>query len=133
MRGLTNMAKRAIATLEGEFAVTDVAEAIQRQQLGVQWNWREREKLNAVITQLWKMGELDRTERKVRQGASNRRVWHYKKPWCLRHALVITEGERQIILLALFKLKRERPGWDYAIGEIEQKLGGQLDWPEESA
>ena len=50
-----------------------------------------------------------------------------------RHNPEIEEGERQIILLALFKLKRERPGWDYAIGEIEKKLGGQLDWPEESA
>jgi hypothetical protein len=44
----------------------------------------------------------------------------------------LEEGQRQIILLALFKLKRERPGWDYAIGLIEDQLGGQLDWPEES-
>lgn len=45
----------------------------------------------------------------------------------------IEEGERQMILLALFKLKRERPGWRDAIGLIEAKLGGQLDWPEASA
>jgi hypothetical protein len=43
------------------------------------------------------------------------------------------ESQRQIILLALFKLKAERPGWDMAIGEIEVKLGGQLDFPPESA
>lgn len=49
------------------------------------------------------------------------------------HTGEINEGERQAILLALFKLKHERPGWDYFIGEIEKKLGGQLDWPEESA
>jgi hypothetical protein len=48
----------------------------------------------------------------------------------VRHAIVIDESQRQIILLALFKLNRERPGWTYAIGEIEQKLGGQIDWPE---
>ena len=48
------------------------------------------------------------------------------------HHLEVDESQRQIILLALDKLKREQPGWDYAIGQIEQKLGGQLDWPEYS-
>lgn len=41
----------------------------------------------------------------------------------------LDESQRQITLLALARLKRERPGWAYAIGEIEEKLGGQLKWP----
>jgi len=39
------------------------------------------------------------------------------------------EGERQLILLALQKLRIERPGFDYALSQIEQQLGGQIDWP----
>lgn len=50
--------------------------------------------------------------------------------WRHEIEIEIDEGERQIIPLALFNLRRERPGWDYAIGEIEKKLGGQLDWPD---
>jgi len=41
------------------------------------------------------------------------------------------EGQRQIILMALHKLRKERPGLDYALGEIEKQLGGQIEWPSE--
>lgn len=34
----------------------------------------------------------------------------------------ITEEERQMILLALGHLARERPGWDYALNEIAKKI-----------
>ena len=43
--------------------------------------------------------------------------------------LQIDEGQRQIVLLGLHKLREERPGWDFALGEIEIRLGGRLDWP----
>jgi hypothetical protein len=37
-------------------------------------------------------------------------------------AVVISEEDRQMILLALARLALARPGWDYAIGEIAEKL-----------
>ena len=43
----------------------------------------------------------------------------------------LDEPQRQIVLLALFNLKSERPGWTFAIEEIENILGGQIDWPNE--
>jgi hypothetical protein len=47
--------------------------------------------------------------------------------------VVLDESDRQVISLALWKLKHERPGWDYMIGEIEKKLGGSYQWPAQSA
>lgn len=34
----------------------------------------------------------------------------------------ISEEERQMVLLALGHLARERPGWDYALNEIAKKM-----------
>lgn len=34
------------------------------------------------------------------------------------------EGQRQMVLLAIAELALSRPGWDYALGEIAQQLGG---------
>lgn len=47
--------------------------------------------------------------------------------------LELEDGDRQVVLLALHLLKLDRPGWTWKIGEIEKKLGGQLDWPQESS
>lgn len=63
---------------------------------------------------------LDDKQVDILLGGGTLREWHP----------ILDEGQRQIILLALFKLKLERPGWIYAIGEIEQQLGGQIEWPE---
>ena len=49
------------------------------------------------------------------------------------HEFKVDEGQRQILLLALFVLRAKRPGWDVAIAAIEMQLGGQLPWPVESA
>lgn len=43
--------------------------------------------------------------------------------------VALEEGQCQMVLLALQKLRLERPGWDYALGEIEAQLGGQIAWP----
>ncbi len=43
--------------------------------------------------------------------------------------LAVEEGHRQIILLALQKLRLERPGWDWTLSEVEKQLGGQMHWP----
>ena len=43
---------------------------------------------------------------------------------------IYDEGQRQILLLALHQLKKERPGWADAITRLEAPLGGQLNWPE---
>lgn len=47
----------------------------------------------------------------------------------MEYTIGLEEEQRQMVLLALARLRCERPGWDYAIGEIEKKLGGQLKWP----
>jgi len=39
----------------------------------------------------------------------------------------ITEEERQMLLLALGHLARERPGWDWALNEIAKKLDNITD------
>jgi hypothetical protein len=38
----------------------------------------------------------------------------------------ITEEERQLILLALASLEKERPGFDYALTEIAKKMGESM-------
>ena len=37
----------------------------------------------------------------------------------------IEEGERQMILLAIAELALTRPGWDWCLGELAEKLSGR--------
>jgi hypothetical protein len=41
------------------------------------------------------------------------------------HAVTLSEEQRQMVLLALAKLALERPGWDYALGEVVDLLSGR--------
>lgn len=43
----------------------------------------------------------------------------------MNHVITVEEGDRQMILLALAKLWAERPGWEYAIGLLADKLRGR--------
>lgn len=38
----------------------------------------------------------------------------------MRHTASVEEGQRQLLLLALAKLSRERPGFDFALNELAQ-------------
>jgi len=49
------------------------------------------------------------------------------------YACRFDESDRQLILMALQLLRIERPGFDYALGEIEQQFGGQIQWPPREA
>ena len=40
----------------------------------------------------------------------------------MEHTVKISEEQRQMILLALSKLRIERPGWDYALGECASRF-----------
>ncbi len=40
----------------------------------------------------------------------------------MKYQLELGEEDRQLMLLALAKLKHERPGWDDAIERIEERL-----------
>lgn len=42
----------------------------------------------------------------------------------MTHTITIDESQRQMIMLALAKLRMERPGWDYALGEIAERFPG---------
>lgn len=41
--------------------------------------------------------------------------------------VAITEGERQLILLALAKLSIERPGWDDALNQLALKMDNEAE------
>jgi hypothetical protein len=41
-----------------------------------------------------------------------------------RHVM-ITEADRQMIMLGLSRLAMERPGWNFCIGEIAKKFDGE--------
>jgi hypothetical protein len=43
------------------------------------------------------------------------------------HSLVLEEGQRQMLLLALAHLAVERPGWDEALSEIAQRIDNRKD------
>ena len=40
----------------------------------------------------------------------------------MQHELVIDEGQRQLVLMALAHLAVERPGFDYALAELAKKM-----------
>ena len=63
--------------------------------------------------------------------AEDRRIPHLFRPrgWYLpsptimgEYTLAIEDCDRQMICLALAKLQKECPGWDYAIGLVAAKL-----------
>jgi hypothetical protein len=41
------------------------------------------------------------------------------------HTVTLSEEQRQLVLLALSRLALERPGWDYALGEVVDLLSGR--------
>jgi hypothetical protein len=44
--------------------------------------------------------------------------------------ITLDEGQRQATLLALALLCLQRPGWDFMLGEIADKLNGREMWKE---
>ena len=51
------------------------------------------------------------------------RGWYLPSPKvCGEYTVQINEGDRQLLLFALAKLQKERPGWDYAIETVAAKF-----------
>jgi hypothetical protein len=44
--------------------------------------------------------------------------------------VTLEEGERQATILALANLSLQRPGWDFMLGEIAEKLQGRVMYDE---
>lgn len=56
-------------------------------------------------------------------------IWEWKQERARKDGIAtpmpqITEGERQLMLLAIAELALERPGFDYALGELAKRFAG---------